>query len=194
MAQHTEARNSSRQGRGEPVVSTRRRGSGQRCARTPALGQPSTNRSSVSHLSPAQSSLASHTRHPPSARLGPAGLCMGSVHARCISQALPRLQVPGVGRRVAAAPVGGSPPWKGGRGVADTPAARCALTDLLRAVAAGGGLVHMGQVTALAGGCWSQGWSVSRQPKAPLKSRKRRSAGEGPGPPERWRPEGTPGD
>lgn len=51
-------------------MSTCRRGSGQHCAPTPALCQPSTNQSSVFHLSPPQSSLASHTRHPPSARPG----------------------------------------------------------------------------------------------------------------------------
>lgn len=60
-------------------MSTCRRGSGQRCARTPALCQPSTNQSSAFHLSPPQSSLASHTRHPPSAHPG----ARRHVHGQC---------------------------------------------------------------------------------------------------------------
>lgn len=127
-------------------MSTCRRGSGQRCARTPALCQPSTNQSSAFHLSPPQSSLASHTRHPPSARPG----ARRHVHGqRACSLHFPGPSpTPGAGRGAeggAAAPVRGAA--HSGRGVADTPAARCALIDLLRAVAAGVGLVHMGQVT-----------------------------------------------
>lgn len=152
--QHSKARNSASRGWSRWCPHAAEGQGGAALARLPCASPPPTDppppigphsvSTGFSHSPPTSRPLGAHRPVP--------GQCTCSVHFPGPSPTESRCG----GRRGTAAPVG--------RGVADTPAARCcALLGLLRAVAAGGGLVHLGPVSPLAGGCWSQGWAISGQ-------------------------------